>query len=606
MARLGRLASVVAALAPLLEAVLLNCGVAVAQEPDSIAAQVQDSAAVQDSTAVPVPDSLAAADSAVVRAFPIFPAMASRDPGIAWQWNFPDILGTGALTFAHLVEYTPFMNPVRTGFVEGPEVAVFAGRGAASLRFNTEGYEIVPLLGGALDLRLIPLVQQQQIRLIREPGGYRVSEQTYRNPRSDPYSRIEAGTGDKRTNLLRAFLSSRVSKAVVTFGFDRVDTNGGADVGASKRTVVMGSLAVPMPAGLWAQLEYRGVTADRELFPNPERTDWIFRLRRAFSNGWYADLVAGSAKVKQEAVVGPGVPDSLLTPPLEESARQVALRGAKTAEHWQAFLSLRFWDGEGVPVFEPEASFELQTGPASFFASGRFAHWEKDFETAAGYASLIVDLPLGLRAMAEVEEGDRGLFGFEPLNWMEFGRWTLGGDLKLWRWRIGGRGGRWRTTPSPGLGEPIDSVASLPGGTVTVVEAWAGGPLFRLFGGVVDLGGRYTAREDGLFLYWPSDEWQVDGTYRLTALNGQLGLQIIGKGGVRGSMWVSDRDTEPDAIVSTGDLRWWRAAIILRIKDVHIFYNYEYFDSIGIVGDIPGQGLPSNRYHFGLKWEFWN
>lgn len=580
-----------AALALLLGAAPPICGELTAQEPDTLAVQAGDTLLARADTA--------AADT-VVATFPIFPDMASHTPGLAWQWDMPDILGTGALTFAQLVEFTPYLDPVRSGFLEGPQLAVFAGRGAASFRYNSEGYEVVPLLGGALDLRMIPLVQQERIRLIQEPGGYRVSETNYRNKSREPYSRIEAGTGDRRTNLLRGYISSKISKAAVSFGLDRVDTNG--NIGFSKRIAILATVAYPLPWGVWGQLEYRGASADRENFINPQRTDWIFRLRKAFAHGWYADIVAGSAKLKEEDI-RPVEPDTLL---VDESARQVALRGAREGEHWQAYLSLRFWDGEKVPKFEPEASLQMQYGPASLFASGRFAYWEKDFETAAGYVSLMIDLPLGLRALAEVEEGDRGLFGLEPIPWMEFGRWTVGGEAKLWSWRVGARGGKWKSTPSPGLGEPVDSVVSLPGGKVGVVEAWAGGPLFKLLGGTVDLGGRYSAREDGLFLYWPKDGWRVEGTYRVTAFAGQLGFTLLGIGGIRGSMLVPDPSQGEDAIITTGDLQWWRAAIIVRIKDVHIFYNYQYFDSRGIVGEIPGQELPQARYHFGLKWEFWN
>ncbi len=582
-----------AVLALLLGAAPPICGEAAAQDPDTLA--------------VPQDTLLAEADTAtadtVVATFPVFPDMATQAPGVAWQWDMPDILGTGALTFAHLVEFTTFLDPVRSGFLEGPQMAVFAGRGAASFRYNAEGYEIVPLLGGALDLRMIPLVQQERIRLIQEPGGYRVSETDYRNKSKEPYSRIEAGTGDRRTNLLRGYISSKISKAAVSFGLDRVDTNG--TIGFSKRTAILATVAYPLFWGVWGQLEYRGASADRENFINPSRTDWILRLRKAFSDGWYADIVAGSAKLKEEDIRPGdlGVPDTLL---VDESARQVALRGARAGEHWQAYLSLRFWDGDRVPKFEPEASLQMQYGPASLFASGRFAYWEKDFETAAGYASLSLDLPLGLKVLGEIEEGDRGLYGFDPIPWMEFGRWTVGGEAKLWSWRVGARGGQWKSTPSPGLGEPVDSVGSLPGGKVAVLEAWAAGPVFKLFGGTVDLGGRYSAREDGLFLYWPEDGWRVEGTYRVTALSGQLGVTLLGLGGIRGSMLVPDPSLGEDVIITTGDLQWWRAAIIVRIKDVHIFYNYQYYESRGIIGEIPEQELPQARYHFGLKWEFWN
>jgi hypothetical protein len=594
----GKPGSLGAALALALEAaVLMHSPSLNAQEPDSAVVDPERQAQAGDTTF---------SDTAAVELFPTFPDPASRQPGVGAEWGLPDLLASGSLTFADLVEFTPFLDPVRAGFLEGPQAALFAGRGAASLRFNEDGYEIAPIMGGPLDLRLISLVEQQQIRLIAEPGGYRAYSQTYRNARRQAYSRIDAGTGDRRANVLRAFLSSRVSGALVGFGFDRADTRGSVETGGSQRTVVWGNLSRRLAWGVWGQLEYRGTTVDRDSFPDPKRTDWILRLRRDFGTGWYADLVAGAASLESEPLEGAAPPGGEPAPVRKATSRQVALRGARTGERWQTYLSVRFWDGDGVPNLESEGSVELEAGPASLYASGTYAYWGEGLHTGGGYGSLILDLPLRLRLLAEVEEGDRVLFGFAPIRWFEYSRWSLGLEAKLWSWRLGARGGRWRTTPSPALGQPIDSLASRPGGTVSVGEAWASGRLFRLFGGTVEVGGRYVTREAGAFLYWPQDGWRIEGLYRLLALSGQLEVLITGMGGIRGPMVVGDRGAGPDALVSTGDLSWWRGEVVLRIKDVHVYYNYEIFDSIGVLGEVPGFPLPRTRFQFGVKWEFWN
>ncbi len=44
----------------------------------------------------------------------------------------------------------------------------------------------------------------------------------------------------------------------------------------------------------------------------------------------------------------------------------------------------------------------------------------------------------------------------------------------------------------------------------------------------------------------------------------------------------------------------------MRVKDVHIFYNYEFFDASPSTADVPGLVLPTARAHFGVKWAFWN
>ncbi|UCF18228.1 MAG: hypothetical protein JSU87_09700, partial [Gemmatimonadota bacterium] len=269
-----------------------------AQEPDSVAAP--DSLAVADSLGAPgpeaqEPDSLAT-DSVEVRYFPLFPDPASSAPGAVITWELPDILAHGGLSFADLVEFTPYLDPVRVGFLEGPQATVFAGSGPIGLRYNADGYEIAPLVGGPLDLHQIPLVEVERLRLIREPGGYRTASQGYRNRRGEPYSRIEAGTGLRQTNLLRAILSSRVGGAVVGLGFDRIDTNGSPELGSFARNFVWLNLAYQLPGQVWGQLEWRNTSSDRESLPTPKRRDWILRLRRTFGDAWYADIIAGSGR----------------------------------------------------------------------------------------------------------------------------------------------------------------------------------------------------------------------------------------------------------------------------------------------------------------------
>jgi hypothetical protein len=581
-----------------LGALLLCFGSAAAQEPDSLAVAPPDTTQQAADTLQQAADSAAVPDTAAVSSFPIYPDPASRNLGVAWRWEMSDLLATGALTLAKIIELTPFTDPVRGGFLEGPQVAVFAGRGPSSIRVNEDGYEIVPILGGALDLGTEPMAQLAGMSLINEPGGYRIYMQSYRNPRRDPYSRIEAGTGDNRANLLRGFLSSRIGRSLFGFGFDRIDTEGYGDLGESERTVVWLSLARPLFWGVWGQLEYRNSTTDRRSFPSPQRSDWVLRLRRSLGDGWHADLIAGSGRQR----VDPGDTEG------EEqsgSAKQIGLRGARTAENWQAHAVLRYWNGEHFPIFESEGTFEFEKGRASLFASGRFAHWE-DFNSAAFYVSLGFELPLGVRALAEAEEGDRGIFGYLPRRRIGVTRWTAGAEAKLWKWKVGARTGRWRAAPSPAIGAPIDSIMQLPGGTVSVVEAWAGGPLFPLFGGRVEGVARYTTREEGSFLYWPAEGFRVEGLYRLLTMSDQLMVKLTGKLGRRGPMWVQSLDVGDGSLVRTGELFWWRVEAVVRIKDVHVFYNYEYYDSPGAIADVPGLSLPPSRYHFGVKWEFWN
>jgi hypothetical protein len=580
---LTRLVAVAASLTALCGLTLGIPGPLAAQDPDPATPRPE----VQEADTT-------AADTTPAPSFPLFPDPASERPGVAQDWEMMDLLSTGALSFADLLEFTPFLDPLRAGFLEGPQSVIFAGGGGGSFGYTLDGYEIVPLTSAALDLHLISLVELQRMALVREPGGYRAYSQTYRNPRHEPYSRIEAGNGDRQTNLLRAFLSSGIGRARIALGYDRIDTDGFIASGESKRDVVFANLAYPLPWGVWGQLEFRSTSADRDLFPNPKRTDWILRLRRPFGDGWHTDLVAGHASAS----------DSVGGELRESGASQVALRTAHTSSIWRAQVTLRAWDGDGVPTFEPEASLQLRAGPASLYASGRYEKWD-DFSVASGYAGLEVNLPLNIRLLAEVEEGDRGLFGESVRRRYQFTRWTAGGELTVLGWTVGARGGNWRTEPSPALGPPADSAVSLPGGTVGVIEAWARGRLFRLFGGEMSIGGWYRNREKGAFYYWPQESFRADALYYVLGLRDQLEVWIKLLGGRRGATRVPPPNLN-EGWVTTAPQDWFRAEAVVRIKDFFLFYNYEYFIAGGLAEDIPGLSLPNTRIHFGVKWEFWN
>lgn len=584
-----------------------------AQQPDTAAAprkhRIPAEAAIQDTVSRPVaapqdtgavPPDTAQRDTTPAL-FPRFPLPSGLAPGTVAEWDHTALMSTGLLSPAQLLDLRSPLDAVRAGFLEGPEVLDFAGTGPPSLRVLLDGYELRPLDGSALDLHSLGLVDIGRARLIHEPGGYLLGVEPYRRDRRAAYSRIEGGTGDRNTNLLRGYFDSEFLDSPVSFGFDRIDTNGQASLGGSNRTLVTGTFSRSLLAGIWGQLQFRRSTVDREAGPAPQRTDWILRLRRPFASGWFADVVAGAASRKED------VESAMAAGRLPRiTARQVAVRGARTSEHLRASLTLRAWDGNTVPDFEPEAAVEMEAGPTTFFASGRYTSWST-FDTRSGYAGVTVKLPFGLQAVAEGETGDRGLARGTPEGGqVSFDRWTVGGVLRQLGWTLSVRGGRWRQAPSPGLGAPFDSAAALSGGRVGVFEASAMGRLFRLLGGSVEVGGAFRSREAGAFLYWPQQEWRAQGLYHTVAMDGQLEVRLEALGGVRAGLRSVDRTSGAPIFVLGQDLSWFWGEVSVRIKDVHLFYDYWFYDALGGPQDVPGLPLPRAQTIFGLKWEFWN
>ncbi|NIQ52589.1 MAG: hypothetical protein GWN71_03800, partial [Gammaproteobacteria bacterium] len=61
---------------------------------------------------------------------------------------------------------------------------------------------------------------------------------------------------------------------------------------------------------------------------------------------------------------------------------------------------------------------------------------------------------------------------------------------------------------------------------------WVSTVPVRPFGGVLEIGARYQDHGPGQFLYWPEQEWEVEGSYRLLTLSDQLEIRLTGIGGV--------------------------------------------------------------------------
>lgn len=562
----------------------------------------------QDTTAQQPQDTGAAAqpDTTEVRVFPRFTVADSVSPLMARRWEHEDLLGRGALDAGELLEFEPELVPIRAGFFEGPQAHLFAGAGGTSVRWLVDGYELVPLgTVGYLDTHLISIAEYDRVDLLRGPGGYRLEADLFRRQRREAYSRVNGGTGDRDTNLIGGIFAARLFGAPMAFGFDRVDSRGSVELGSMERNSIWTQLSYPLPADVWGQIEFRRTVADRDSLIGTDRTDVILRFRRRLGPSWTADVIAGRASVTETPGGTAQLPDSLVEK-ASFSARQLAVRAGGRGPVWSATFSLRAFDGDGVPDWLNEATLGAKLGPLRVSGTGRHERWS-DLTLYSGYGRAGLRLPYGLRLAAEVEDGGRGLVGSSPAIRRQFFT-RVSGEIGfrqgLWDLRL--KSGRWRVDPSPGLGVPFDSAVSLPGGTVGVLEARGTVPLFRLFGGQLTAGGHYQIREAGAVLYWPKDRWFLEGRYYKRALQDQLEIDLTARGGVRGPMLVTDPALDPALVSSSADLVWFRAEMVIRVKDVRIFWNIEGFDAAEESFDVPGFNFPTSRSHFGLRWEFWN
>src|SRR5690606_24957843 len=284
-----------------------------AQEPPPVRPPPPD----PPDSAVVVPDSVALdtlvvqrVDSGGPTAAPLglvrFPA--TRSAGWAeatWVWERADILNSGAFSLSDLLERVVGVAPIRSGLYGVPEIAAPFGANPERVRIFLDGFELDPLISGTYDLSRIELVHLERVTVHRDLDALRVELETMTLDDPRPYSIIEAGTGDYRTNQFRgAFLAPRLLGGPVSLGVDHLETQGtGFDAPASAFSGWVKWALIRGAHGL--EVEYRRSSIERELEQTDEtsalragegqRSDVIVRARTAPFQGFVAEAFYGSS-----------------------------------------------------------------------------------------------------------------------------------------------------------------------------------------------------------------------------------------------------------------------------------------------------------------------
>lgn len=248
-----------------------------AQEPPDSVALTDSLRVVGDSLAA---DSLAnprfAGDSAVADSLAVdtiyynLPEVADRTPagwarGV-WEWDEADILSVGANTLVELVAEVPGLVPLRGGDYGTPLGLSAFGLGSGGVRVFRDGFEVLPLAGGIVDLTRVGLGGVEHVRLERRMSQVVIRLRSRRYDQGQPYSLIEAGTGDLDTNLFRGtFTDPTALGGSVALAVERVDTRGpqGDEPGNRTGTWLRYQLHRGDRAGL--ALDYRRMTSETEV-----------------------------------------------------------------------------------------------------------------------------------------------------------------------------------------------------------------------------------------------------------------------------------------------------------------------------------------------------
>ncbi len=143
------------------------------------------------------------------------------------RWSRDEIMQTGAMNLADLLDHVPGVTTYRTAWFPGVHTAAFNGD-FRRVRVFMDGVEMdAPAVGnnGVLDLVEISLAALDEVVVERSAGEVRVWLTTWTVRSTTPYSRTDVYTGDLNTNGFRGLFGRRFANgALFQFTLDQGET----------------------------------------------------------------------------------------------------------------------------------------------------------------------------------------------------------------------------------------------------------------------------------------------------------------------------------------------------------------------------------------------
>jgi len=622
----------------LLAALVLLAGsagdVAAQEPPDTIPPPTITEPVLPDSVRLPTEEEMAA--EALPR---LLPAVEETLPSGAstgrWIWDAEALLRTRALTLLELLDQVPGAVPVRGGDYGAPVAVGGFGVGADRIRVFRDGVEVLPLLGGSVDLAREGLAGQQRVTVDRLPGEIRVYLESLRPEDPRPFSFIEVGTGDFETNLFRGtFLHPRVGGGILQVGLDRLDTRGprGQESGTASSGHVQFSRRFGERFGVSAG--FRSASSNRgDLYVPSQVSRSEFGLRgvAGIAPGVVATVYGQRAREE-----GSGMPEEELPAPAR-SRDQVGLRVDLARGVLRGGVHGRRASGEGWPG----TTLDAHLGVEEARLGGVEAGWTRESGEGEGASRLRLrgwTAPLaGVSLFGSLEDGRAGAPPAPGLATLE----TIPGEpgetpttelvipplgaprfsdrstLRLggtFAWRGLEAWGAWLRVESDSLvplGLPFDvGGESLPGGTRTGWEAGGRIPLLLLDGLALEGWTQQWATDnpEGPWPFLPARSYEARLAFRDTFFpTGNLEVHFdVGARGRDGMLVWAEVPEEGVQPVPVPFFQSWSARLQIRVVTVRIFLVWENVTLRPENRDIPGRNLPQTRAVYGLRWTLWN
>lgn len=583
-----------------------------------------------------------------------------------WVWDRTALLASPALTFADLLGEIPGIVLVRGGDLGAPVGISAFGLGAGQIRIFLDGVEEFPVEGGALDLSDISMVGLDEVRVERSPSEIRIHLRSHVADDVDPYTLLEVGTGDLRTNLFRVgFVHPQVAGGSLLVALDRADTDGprGEERGSIYGTRFQYSL-FPTDA-VAVTLGYRSRTSRRpgsDLFLPAEVNRSELRVRVGWEPSASLRAQLHGARVSGTGADAESAADTLLLGdqrqmigatlqwadgPLRVWAsgtlqdgegwaqdhfgagiqvKSAALGGILARwdrEGWST-ASLEGRDSDGDPIRDPDEvqalsstggwSVQGWTVPqfgVSFFA--QMDHGTRGVPFTVGPRLEIPVEPDAQTEAAENEEGGTRLVprAFAPVGMTARDGLRAGARLSVRGLDLSGAWFRVQADSLPPLGLALDRNGRwTPGGERSGFEVMGTLSLEAVLRGLSLAGsGTFWDEEEPVssvgWAYVPERAWDGRLTWYRTGYEDRLETWV--DVGVRGR----DRMLTSQALVGgvpqeAGFSQNWYTRIQVRVATVRVFIHWDNLAFRDQNEDLPGRFLPQTRAMYGIRWTMRN
>jgi hypothetical protein len=289
------------------------------------------------------------------------------------------ILSTGAVNLADLLDRVPGVTTYRTGWVAGIHTAAYAGD-FRRVRVFYDGIErdaVEPRNDGVLDLTDIPLASLDEIVIERSASEVRVWLRGWTVRRTTAYTRVDIFTGDLNTNGFRGHFAKRftngfsfqfVGQQVATqTGRVSAFTTTGTQTGAGDGTQQLVDLRLGWSRGRWT-VDGQGIGISRDRDPQTAAEGFTslpsFKggRREAFVRVAYGDsarglwgqaMVGALRTTLQGLAATTGTVDSTLSRDTVRSRTQQVLAVGYRAAAWHVSLTDRVRNVYGEAFHAP-------------------------------------------------------------------------------------------------------------------------------------------------------------------------------------------------------------------------------------------------------------